>query len=97
MFRSWQNRHTSAVRALIVVALLAAAGGNLLEAGHSHAPHEVTADCLLLHVSANAVSDGIHADLPDYRNATPVLGPMAAPLSRLIVQLPPPRGPPAHS
>jgi len=90
MFRSWQNRHTSAARALIVVALLAAAGGNLLEAGHSHAPHEVTADCLLLHVSANAVSDGIHADLP-------VLGPMAAPLLRVIVQLPPPRGPPAHS
>ncbi|MDZ7785202.1 MAG: hypothetical protein U5K56_20375 [Halioglobus sp.] len=97
MFRSWQHRHISAARALILIALLAVAGGNLLEAGHSHAPHEVTADCLLLHVSANAVSDGIHADVPDYRNPTPILSHVAAPRSRVIVQLPPPRGPPAHS
>ena len=98
MFLFWQHRHTTAGRALILVALLALFGGNLLEAGHDHEPHEVTADCLLYHASASGVCGGIHHVItPDYRAAVAAPTPLVAPTARIISVRPPPRGPPAHS
>lgn len=97
MLRQLRQRQTTTRRALILLALLALLGGNVLEAGHSHAPHEVTADCLLYHASANGTCGGAHAVVADFSVtcATPL--PLTAPGPRRIVELPPARGPPAHS
>lgn len=97
MSRQLRRTQTTTGRALVLLALLALFGGNLLEAGHSHAPHEVTADCLLYHASANGTCGELHTVIPDYRGTYTTSTSLTAPGPRRIVQLPPARGPPFHS